>query len=148
MGGIATRRCHGSVKGENKTQFRFPFIRRVLAHSNECVRREMRREYEAFPPFHWPMTSASGYPAYLHSFSCSYVGFVQLYKAFTLSVQGQCANCTRLYKATLTWRISNDFRKILCSFLFSKGGMPRTLSSLPFVHIHWNVLAHIWTMGT
>ena len=37
-------------KGQNETQFRFPFIIRVLAHSNEFVRREMRREYEACPP--------------------------------------------------------------------------------------------------
>ena len=38
-----------SENGENETQFRFPFIIRVLAHSNECVRREMRGEYEACP---------------------------------------------------------------------------------------------------
>ena len=38
-----------SEKGENESQFRFPFIIRVLTHSNECVRREMRREYEACP---------------------------------------------------------------------------------------------------
>ena len=39
-----------SEKGENETQFRFSFIIRVLAHFNECVRREMRREDEACPP--------------------------------------------------------------------------------------------------
>ena len=38
-----------SENGENETQFRFPFIIRVLAHSNECVQREMRGEYEACP---------------------------------------------------------------------------------------------------
>ena len=39
-----------SENGENETQFRFPFIIRVLAQSNECVRREMKGEYEACPP--------------------------------------------------------------------------------------------------
>ena len=38
-----------SEKGENETQFRFSFIIRVLAHFNECVRREMKGEYEACP---------------------------------------------------------------------------------------------------
>ena len=35
-----------------------------------------------------------------HLFGRPYYGYLQLYKAFTLSVQGQCANCTRVYKAT------------------------------------------------
>ena len=39
-----------SENGENETQFMFPFIIHVLARSNEYVRREMRREYEACPP--------------------------------------------------------------------------------------------------
>ena len=39
-----------SEKGENETQFRFPFIISVLAHSNECVQREMRNDYEECPP--------------------------------------------------------------------------------------------------
>ena len=39
-----------SEKGGNETQFRFPFIISVLAHSNECERREMRKEYEECPP--------------------------------------------------------------------------------------------------
>ena len=34
---------------ENETQFRFLFIISVLAHSNECVRREMRKKYEECP---------------------------------------------------------------------------------------------------
>ena len=36
-------------KGENESQFKFPFIIRVLEHSNECLRREMRGEYDACP---------------------------------------------------------------------------------------------------
>ena len=39
-----------SENGGNETQFRFPFIITVLAHSNECVRREMRKEYKECPP--------------------------------------------------------------------------------------------------
>ena len=38
-----------SEKGENETQFRFPFIISMLAHSSECVRREMRNEFKECP---------------------------------------------------------------------------------------------------
>ena len=38
-----------SEKGGNETQFWFSLIICVLAYSNECVRREMKREYEACP---------------------------------------------------------------------------------------------------
>ena len=34
----------------------------------------------------------------MHSFSCIYVQLLQVYKAFTQSVQGQCTKCTRVYK--------------------------------------------------
>ena len=42
------------------------------------------------------MTLEYGSPAHMHSFSCSYVEFQQLYKAFTQCVQGKCTKCTRV----------------------------------------------------
>ena len=75
----------------------------LRTHSLECASTRMMNgnlNWDSFSPFSLTHDIGQWLFSHLHSFSGSYVGFVQLYKAFTLSVQGQCANCTRVYKAT------------------------------------------------
>ena len=65
------------------------------------------------------MTLGSGEPAHLQSFTCSYIGFLQLYKAFIPSIQGYCTKCIRVYKSVYL----KGFQVILKNlFTFSNRG--------------------------
>ena len=62
---------------------------------------------------------------------------VQVYNAFTLSVQGTCANCTRCTRYLFT-RISKVYEEVACLFPFSnnKGHFSHTLldhTLIPFI---------------
>ena len=83
----------------------------------------------------------------MHAISFRYVKFLPLYKTFTLSVQCKCANCTSVYKGTYLEGFEL-LGKIAFSLRFSKGNIGHSDSSIPYVHIHCNVVAHLWWIGT
>ena len=53
-----------------------------------------------FSIFSQTMTMETWLITYMHKFHYMFIEFVQVYKVFTLSVQGKCAKCTRVYKGT------------------------------------------------
>ena len=66
-------------------------------------------------------------------FNCSYVKFLSLYKAFTLSVQDKCAYCTKVYKGTYVKGFHILLKNWLAHFPFlNMGDIPHS-SSYTFI---------------
>ena len=69
----------------------------------------------------------------MHSFSCSYVEFLQLYKAFTQSVQSKCIKCTRVYKSVYLKGFEMILKNLLIYF-FQSWGTFLTHFAWPQIH--------------
>ena len=68
---------------------------------------------------------------YEQTFSSSCMKFLSLYKTFTLSIQGTCAYCTRVYKGTYV----EGFEILLKSFPFWKDE-GHSLTHIPWSRTH------------
>ena len=73
--------------------------------------------------YHFPLSMRME-PLFTHPyalFGSSLCWISLLYKAFTLSVQCKCVNCTSMYKATYLEGFQIFFKKFLAHFFFHRG---------------------------